>query len=146
MPKSSAKVPAKGLTLKKMMDNSLRDAIPKAKEDQLLSVTKMVSRKGRVALKARVQRLARKRGEKPEKHTCWIIGLEDEGPVSKQRCMVSCDCEAFKFMWEYALTHYGASKIKYCNGMPPHITNPHLAPGICHHLTALAIHARKQGL
>lgn len=135
-----------GLTLKKMMANSHHDALPKAKSDELLSITKTVSAKGRVAIKAKVKRKPKKPGDKPEKHSCWIIGLENEGPVSKQKCMVSCDCESFKFMWEYALTYYGASKIKYSNGQPPHTTNPSLAPGICHHLTALAVHCISKGI
>lgn len=139
--------PSKGLTFKKMLRSTPYNIADKATEKNILNVTKTKSKKGRTALKARVRREPKATdSSKAEKHTCWVIGLENEGPVSKQKCMVSCDCDNFKFQWEYALTHYGASKIKFSNGMPPHITNPNLVPGVCSHLYGVLEHAASKSL
>jgi hypothetical protein len=127
-----------GLPLKKMIKNTPYNIIDKSSEKNILKVEKTLSKKGRTAVRAQVIREPKKNDKnKALKHDCWVIGLENDGPVSSQKCMVSCDCENFKFQWEYALTHYGASKIKYSNGMPSHITNPNLVPGVCSHLYGL---------
>ena len=71
-------------------------------------------------------------------HDTTIIGKEKDVPVMKQKhVLVSCSCENFCFMWEYANTHWGSSVIKYCNGEPAVQTNPSNHPGMCKHLIAL---------
>lgn len=68
-----------------------------------------------------------------------IIGKEKDKPLSEQKhVLMSCECDFFMFYCEYALTHWGSSKIKYCNGEPPVSTNPGLQPLCCKHLSKLA--------
>lgn len=52
--------------------------------------------------------------------------------------VVSCTCDDFMFVWEYALAKQGAAKIEYSNGEPPIDTNPQLRPGCCKHIYCLA--------
>ena len=137
--------PSKGLLLKKLIKSTPYNIVDKSSEKNILKVEKTVSKKGRSAVRAKVKREPKVR-DKPELHICWVIGLENDGPLSKQKCMVSCDCDNFKFQWEYALVHYGASKIKYSNGMPPHITNPNLVPGVCSHLYGVLEHIVNKGM
>ena len=79
-------------------------------------------------------------GDPPSKHVQRIDILvpEEKNPQAKNaRLKVSCDCGSFKFMWEYALSRYGAADIVFSNGEPPRVTNPKLSPGICKHLVRL---------
>lgn len=50
---------------------------------------------------------------------------------------VSCSCEDFKFMYEWALHNRKAADIEYSNGEPPNIKNPQYKPALCKHLCAL---------
>lgn len=59
--------------------------------------------------------------------------------------IVSCTCENHMYMWEYALTHFSASFIKYGNGDPPLVTNPALIPACCKHLNYVFNHIMKKG-
>lgn len=72
-------------------------------------------------------------------HKCSVIGLDKEKPtISKQkRVIVSCDCEFFLFYCEYALTTWGAARIKYSNGEPADVRNPANVPLLCKHLVKL---------
>jgi hypothetical protein len=72
-------------------------------------------------------------------HKCSVIGLDKAQPLlSKQkRVVVSCDCEFFMFYCEYALTTWGAARIKYSNGEPAVVRNPGNLPLVCKHLVKL---------
>lgn len=76
----------------------------------------------------------------PVRHKLSIIGLDtDVKAVSRQKSvLVSCDCEDFMYTWEYALSTWGAARIKYCNGEPAVVKNPGNYPGMCKHLVAVA--------
>lgn len=69
-------------------------------------------------------------------HHCSVIGLDkDKSLLNKQkRVLVSCDCEFFMFYSEYALTTWGAARIKYSNGEPAVVRNPGNLPLVCKHL------------
>jgi hypothetical protein len=136
----------KGLSLKKMLHESLIIDLNNSKDVHVLTTKFAVSAKGRKAVIGTCQSAPKKNGEKSEKYKCSIIGLEDEGPLSAQKCQVSCPCQRFTFYFEYALAKKGAAKIKYSNGEPPHVTNPALATGICKHLIALAKELTKKKL
>ena len=56
---------------------------------------------------------------------------------------VSCNCENFKFQWEYALSLYGGTSIIYGNGESAEKTNPSNSPGVCKHLYKII---KKKGL
>jgi hypothetical protein len=73
-------------------------------------------------------------GQKPRKHKQTIIDLSKKGMRDSSAIWVQCDCERFKFTWEYALAKVGASRIFYSNGEPPVSTNPRLYPACCKHL------------
>ena len=76
----------------------------------------------------------------PRDHKTQIVGRDPDLKLSdrKQKVLVSCDCENFVYVWEYANAEHGASKIVYGNGEKPDFTNPSHSPGLCKHLSALA--------
>lgn len=136
----------KGLTLKKMVTNSLILDRNNSKNVHVLTTKFTTSAKGRKAVIGTCQSAPKKAGEKTEKYKCSVIGLEDDGPLSAQKCMVSCPCERFTYYCEYALTKKGAAKIKFCNGDPPVVTNPNMITGMCKHLIALSAELIKKKL
>lgn len=81
-------------------------------------------------------------------HELYIVGLDSQStPISKQRrVLVSCSCENYCFVFEYANAYHGASKILYGNGQSPDFTNPGLLPGLCKHLYSLAEIVRERGM
>jgi hypothetical protein len=82
----------------------------------------------------------------PPKYVTVITGLEGAGKaVSRQYVEVSCSCEDFCFVWEYALNRKGAAQIKFCNGEPPGAKNPRNIAGACKHVAALASHVNRMG-
>lgn len=127
-----------------MLYESLIIDLNNAKNVGILNIKVAESKKGRRAIIATCQSTPDRQGQVKDKHKCSIIGLEDNGPLSAQNCMVSCTCDRFKFYFEYALTKKGAAKIKYCNGDPPHTTNPNLITGMCKHLIAVSRHLIKR--
>lgn len=80
-------------------------------------------------------------------HRCSVIGLDkDQAKISKQkRVLVSCECEFFMFYCEYALTTWGAARIKYSNGEPAVVRNPANVPLVCKHLVKLLRLAKERG-
>lgn len=77
--------------------------------------------------------------EPPTPHKVIVVGMLKDIPISEQRkVLVSCDCGNYTFVWEYANTVNRASRIKYSNGQPAHLTNPTNRPGLCKHLVAFA--------
>jgi hypothetical protein len=136
----------KGLTLKKMLNESLIVDLNNSKNVHVLSSKFTVSAKGRKAVIGTCQSAQTKPSVKPDKYKCSIIGLENDGPLSAQKCMVSCPCERFTYYWEVALTKKGAAKIHYSNGDMPVVTNPNMLTGICKHLIALAKELTKKKL
>jgi hypothetical protein len=48
--------------------------------------------------------------------------------------VVSCSCDDFWAVSEYALAQRGAARIEYSNGEPPIEKNPQLIPTVCKHL------------
>jgi hypothetical protein len=61
-----------------------------------------------------------------------------QSKISKQkRVIVSCDCEFFMFYSEYALSTWGAARIKYSNGEAAVVRNPGNLPLVCKHLVKL---------
>lgn len=106
------------------------------------------TKKGLPVITARVRHKDPYRPNKAVRlHDVMIVGLDDPfKPISKQkRVMVSCKCENFVYVWEYADTLHGASRIIYGNGEPATFTNPANAVGLCKHLTALAKKVREEG-
>ena len=83
----------------------------------------------------------------PVRHRSSIIGLDkDISSVGRQkRVIVSCGCEDFMYTWEYALSTWGAARIKYCNGEPAVVKNPGNYPGMCKHLVEVAKLIIQQG-
>jgi hypothetical protein len=141
-----ADIKVKGLTLKKMMHESLIIDLNNSKNVHVLGTKFTLSAKGRKAVIGTCQSVQTKASHKPEKYKCSIIGLEDEGPLSAQKCMVSCPCERFTYYYEVALTKKGASKVKYSNGDMPVVTNPNMLTGMCKHLIALSKELTKKKL
>ena len=80
-------------------------------------------------------------------HECSVIGLDkDQSLLSKQkRVLVSCGCEFFCFYSEYALTTWGAARIKHSNGEPAVVRNPGNLPLVCKHLIKLLRAVKEHG-
>lgn len=55
-----------------------------------------------------------------------------DGPV-----WVSCSCNYFRYVCEWALTRYGSSDIIYSNGQPARFTNPRGIGTLCKHIYAV---------
>jgi hypothetical protein len=74
-------------------------------------------------------------------HETYIIGMDDDDkkPITRhKKVLIQCSCENFVYVFEYANASVGASRLIYCNGDYPYMTNPSLAPGCCKHVIALA--------
>jgi hypothetical protein len=56
---------------------------------------------------------------------------------------MTCGCDNFLYVWEYALASYGGSSILRGNGSAPIHTNPSLRIGTCKHCIAATIAAAK---
>jgi hypothetical protein len=124
-----------GLSLKQIMNATPRLMINEGKKAIVKSLKHKKSKMGMPAVVAKVQSLTQ--GAKV-KYEAVVIGKEEGIPLYKQKhVLVSCNCSNFLYSWEFALTHWGSSQIKYSNGEHPHTTNPGLLPGCCKHLCAL---------
>lgn len=78
-----------------------------------------------------------KAGDTASKHQQRVDILEEgtKDPKSKgARLKVSCTCENWVFMWEFAAAKYGGADIIFGNGDPPIVTNPRHVVGCCKHL------------
>lgn len=65
----------------------------------------------------------------------WSRDVGDTSPLSLcHHIMVTCDCNRFQYVWEYALTENGASKVIHGDGSPPDETNPQHLAAPCKHL------------
>jgi hypothetical protein len=72
---------------------------------------------------------------------CAVYDIIVPGPTRfNANGLIAHNCENFMFVWEYANAAHGASRIIYCNGEAPVVTNPSLAFGLCKHLVQLAHH------
>ena len=133
----------KGLLLSRIIKNGTIVDLNNARDVDVIDTKFTKSKNGRKAVIGYCQSV--QEGSKPkEKYKCSIIGLEGEMPLSEQRCMFSCNCSRFMYVWEYALMRKGAAKIIFGNGEPPHQTNPHMLASGCKHLIALCRYLIKQ--
>jgi hypothetical protein len=68
-------------------------------------------------------------------HSFQVIGLEKDKSISTQKKIkVSCSCEFHMYYCEYALWTWGAANIRFSNGNPAKVTNPHNLPVVCKHM------------
>lgn len=134
-----------GLSFKIVMKSTPPYIQSHAGDKVVKSVKFSKSKLGRKACVAEVVKKMNKVGERVTVHKCSVIGKENDGPLSAQKCMYSCDCESFMYQAEYALTQYGAAKIKFSDGSPAHTTNPGNVPLVCSHLYRLLARLLKQG-
>jgi len=77
---------------------------------------------------------------------CWpgipAPGLRPEEmvpgrPAANNPVWVSCSCNYFRYVCEWALTRYGSSDIIYSNGQPARFTNPRGIGTLCKHIYAV---------
>ena len=146
----------RGMTLRQLLHSTPRLMINNAADVDIISLKMTKTKSGMPTVKAtmltndayRPNRVKRRRNT-------FIIGAEKakdgspilDKPVNKhKKVLVSCSCENAVFMWEYANAAHGAGRLIYSNGEPPVVTNPGLAPGLCKHLAALAMHIIKKDL
>lgn len=137
----------KGLTIDELIKFANPDRVSNARRDQVTIVSFRVG--GKPAGTKIFSKTMTYDNEvsppqvRPHKH--WIAKVEEDQHLkfNSAKVLAHCDCEDFKFVFEYALTHHGASTIKFSNGDPPVVKNPRLYPGICKHLWVLGKYLQK---
>jgi len=87
-----------------------------------------------------------KRGKPKKVILCWA-GAPSPGlrpaealpgrPGISSPVWVSCSCNYFRFVCEWALSRYGSSDIIYSNGQPARFTNPRGVGTLCKHIFAV---------
>lgn len=112
---------------------SRRQAADYCKIKEIKAVTKKST--GQVTFKAKTLSTHTPAGLRK---VVWQQYVSTISLVPKHGAVVSCSCDDFAFVWEYALAKHGAAKIEYSNGDPPIDKNPHLRPGCCKHIYSLA--------
>lgn len=127
-----------GLSLKQLV-KATPPYIRSNSEDVIVKALKQSTTKGGLpGIRAKTTSMSKKPSARNVYDTT-IVGKEAGKPVSTQKhVLVSCSCDWFWSHCEYALTHWGSSKIRYSNGDPATVTNPQNHPMLCKHLTALA--------
>lgn len=139
----------RGLTLKYLLKNTPKMMRFNAEECSFKKwkVTKTKTG-GRPAVVAKVVHNNQFKVDRERPHEVTFIGLKPDLKLGhrNQRIMVSCACENYLYMWEYANALHGAAKIIYGNGEPPTFTNPGNSPGLCKHATAVANRILAEGL
>jgi hypothetical protein len=107
---------------------------PKSRRSDFVKIeaTKVLQRKnGNKLVKSKVYSTHTIAGvRKSPPYTRYIATVE----IDKKAVKVSCSCDDFWSVWEYALTQKGAADIEYCNGDPPVEKNPQYVAGCCKHL------------
>lgn len=135
-------VNTKGVKLRKLIRYSPKLLHNNAKHVRILTIKAAKTKSGLQAYLGTVRTHDPDRDKPPRKRNVSIVGLEpDSGlPVTRQRCLLQCDCENYAFTWEYANTANNAARLIFSNGHYPAFTNPELVPGACKHLIAFATH------
>lgn len=73
-------------------------------------------------------------GDFSRKHKVWIRDQDERDVMSSKRIFISCDCDRFQYVWEYANFKKGSSTIRFGNGEPPVEKNPRLHAAACKHI------------
>lgn len=150
--RTHAKAARKGLTLRMILDASQRtNEWIQPNRIRVQSYKKVTDVYGQPAYGYRFRVVDRKSPRQPPvEHMAyvWAHNPLHSGPLSDRgvNIKVSCDCEAFLYRSEYALTYYQASVIHFCNGQPPNTTNPGLIPFACKHIQIVLESMQKRGL
>jgi hypothetical protein len=134
----------KGLSIIALLKNTPPYVKATARDEVILKkLSAMKTKGGHHAIAGVCKSVAK--GSKP--HKCSVIGLDkDQAKLSKQkRVIVSCDCEFFMYYSEYALSTWGAARIKYSNGEPAVVRNPGNLPLVCKHLVKLLRAVKEHG-
>jgi hypothetical protein len=125
----------KGLSIKQLVKYFIPYNVVKSRDVVIKALSKKKTKSGGPAIVATcVDMTGAKRP-----HKCTVVGKDPSvlTLVGQEKVLISCDCEDFWATYEYALTQWGASQIKYCNGDPAVVKNPQNYPGCCKHLTRL---------
>ena len=133
----------KGLTLMQLLKRQPRYLINSAEDIVVRSYKKAKTKGGMPAIIG----TARDMNTRPMRiHQFKVIGLDKGKPdiSTQRRIKVSCDCEWFCFVSEYALWTWGAASIKFSNGQPAKVRNPGNHPILCKHLTQVLMTIKKR--
>ena len=150
--------PRNGLTLRMLIKANIQVRLPLAHVGTLniLSTSQGVARSKsgkHDCIKFKIKDSVRTTPRDPIKRHDVLVRFKDTQQKTKGLALsgknvnvvVSCSCEFFMYMCEYALTHFSASFIKYSNGQPPLQTNPSLIPFTCKHLHLALMQIAKKG-
>lgn len=134
-------VSEKGMTLRQLMKSTPRLMVENSFDCYITKLKRGKTKKGLPVVTSRVRfKDPFRPSAQVRLHEVLIVGLDDPfKPINKQkRVLVSCGCENYVYMWEYANAVHGAARIIYGNGAPPSYTNPANQPGLCKHAYRLA--------
>tara|TARA_Y100001963_G_C6790611_1_gene455187 strand:+ start:3141 stop:3770 length:630 start_codon:yes stop_codon:yes gene_type:complete len=139
----------RGLTLRQLIKSTPKFMRLNGEECAFKKWKKTTSKVGgRPAVVASVVHNTQFKVDRETPHQVTVIGLNPDLKLSdrKQKVMVSCDCENYLYVWEYANAKHGAAKIIYGNGEAPVMTNPGESPGLCKHASAVADRILAEGI
>ncbi|QJT71186.1 hypothetical protein GR11A_00149 [Vibrio phage vB_VcorM_GR11A] len=147
--KSKKQKSDKGLGLGQLIKTTRRFAYihEKARDVRLYQPRRELTDDGNIRITATAKSRKSRENPQPQKHVCYIEGVNDRSKLSSPKAMVrvSCDCEFFTYTCEVALFRYGAAEVLYSNGEFPFSTNPRGTPILCKHLLNLANAIKKKG-
>lgn len=70
------------------------------------------------------------------RHACAVRFFG--APEQKSPVWLTCDCEYWLYVCEYAVSRSKSTDIIHCNGQAPEITNSALRPFLCKHLYSIS--------
>ncbi len=126
---------AKVMSLQALKRYTTQDRISKASDMSIIGFRVTKSANGGKAATAFVQ----SQNDPSKKYVVFIAGADANEDISSQKSVfVTCNCDDYKYRFEYPNTLNGASAIINSNGEPTFNRNPTFRPGLCKHLVAFA--------
>ena len=129
----------RGMTMDELLSVCKPNIQANAKRDQV-KITKLISRLGKIYSESLTYDTSKIPVEvRLHKHYIekYDIDNDRDKKFYQSKLKITCDCEYSIYWCEYALTHRGASWIKFSNGEFPIVRNPQNRPLICKHMFVL---------
>lgn len=135
LPAVRVKESLSGLSIKQLVKATPAYIRSNAEDVVVKALRPATTKGGMPGIRTKTQTL----GHKNQVYDTTFVGKEKGIPISQQKhVLASCSCDFFCYTCEYALTHWGSSVIKYCNGEPAVVKNPQNHPLLCKHLVKVA--------
>lgn len=120
------------MTAQQILDKTPDNRINAGKYVKILAMKKGKSPNGNPTVRAKTKSTRSSDGKTKVDGTTYLSEVE---VTPKEKVIISCSCEDFKYRFEAALEKKGAARILYSDGSPPTTTNPPPSIlGCCKHL------------